>query len=128
VLAVALVATGCSSSSHSQVQATTSTTAAVHTRAFCAAWNQLATLGQDTAVADVARNIVALRTVARQLATEAPSSISPEARRYAAVIAAVAQSLSSGGQQTPNVGTEGQLTAADRAALARFVADHCAKG
>ena len=59
------------------MRATTSTTASVHTRAFCQAWNQLATLGQDTAVADVARNIVALRTVARQLATEAPRASPP---------------------------------------------------
>jgi len=128
VLLVGLGLGGCSSSGSKAAPATTSTTESTHTRAFCEAWHQLGALNQDTAIADVAHNIVALQTIAHQLATEAPATIAPEARRYAAVIATVAQSLSSAGAVQPSRGTVGQLTTADRTKLAQFVISHCPNG
>jgi hypothetical protein len=141
VAVVALMAmvgvAGCSSSGHapSDQHDTTSTTRAAadpaaSVTAFCVAWGHLTTLDQQTAdtdLSDVATNITALRAIAQQLQTQAPPSIAGPARRYGAVVAAVANTLdptnaSSTGTST---GASQQLSAADRTTLARYMKAHC---
>ena len=130
---------GCSSSGHdrSDQHITTSTTAAkadpvASVTAFCVAWAHLTTLDQQSANTDlsaVASNITALRTIAAQLQTAAPPSIAGPARRYGAVVGAVANTLdpTNASSTGSSAGASEQLSAADRTALARFVKAHCPK-
>ena len=127
VLAVALAVVGvagCSSSGGHATAATTTVrppaadpTATV--AAFCDASKRLTALEQTTSgtqISDVAANIVALRAIAKELATHAPPSIAGPTARYAVVIAAVADALA---QRSPSSQTAPphQLTQADTAAL-----------
>ncbi len=124
----ALGALGCSSSTSTSRVATNTTQASGTDRAFCAAWYQLDQLNQDTSVTDVARHIEALHAIATTFETHAPAAIAPEARRYGAVVAAVAQSLDNPAQAGAANPAAPQLTATDRARLAAYIKVHCSNG